>query len=147
MSAAVLILDHYPGLSSTRFNPGTGRTAGCGEWALFILGPAPGADDPGIQPKPVHTSQKTGVLHFQAAVHHDHKAATFGDGRSFRADHVKLQPERSRSYAHCLLGDRGNRFRCSEHIDDIDRERNGSKRGIALLPRIASALGFTGTIL
>src|SRR3954471_5512045 len=91
---------------------------------MFLLNSSAHRRDPlRVETEPVHASNVSRVLDFEAPVHDDGQTAVFRNPPAFLVDHGELTPEAPGANIHGLPGDAGQRVRCTEHVDDVDRDR------------------------
>src|SRR5262245_21941068 len=72
-----------------------------------------------VETQPMHPADVPGVLHLDAAVHDERKAACFSNARAFLVDDAELTPQRLRPYRNGVARDARQCIRRSENIDDI----------------------------
>src|SRR3984893_3478400 len=95
---------------------------------------AHGRDALRVEAEPVHPSRIAGVFDLDAPIHDDGETPRLRNAPALLVDHRKLTPEIRRTDRHRLPGDRGQRFRRAEDVDDVDGNRHVNQAVEAFLP-------------
>src|SRR5262245_52363094 len=94
----------------------------------YLLQPsANGGDALRVETEPMHASDITRVLDFDAAVHDHRQAALLGDPGPLLVDHAKLAPQSAGVNLDRFLCNRRKCIRRTKDVDDVNRHRHVNK--------------------